>query len=588
MFKQFLIGALISPFFVLAVMADEFDDKLKVADELRSQNVNAFRDALDALSPDASKFSPEQTQYFNYLNAYSLSYAGKLLDAIPLYEGVFASSLDYSLKLRAKNSILNNYALVRDFPKALQQIPDMVPLLSRANETDKNLAILTIALFYNQLEDFEQSLVYTNRVVNSNLSSRNRCMAHNLRSESLHYTGKLDLETLQTAIDICTVSKEPIPLNLSKLWKAQLMLGDPQQAAQALDDLIAIQADVEGINYPRLTAEYYTTLAQVYLANRYFNNARDSALKGAELAKGMGHSRPMKSAYYVLFEAAKAEGNSNEALNAYIQYAEADKAYLDEHNIKQMAIQQAKFDSLEKNIEIQLLDKENSLLKAQADLSSEEKQNHLLLITLLASTTILVFMWGIINRKLHIALREKAQTDSLTKISNRHYFTELALKSLKQAKDTNEPLTFVIFDLDHFKSVNDSYGHPVGDWVLKAVIDSVKPNIRREDILGRLGGEEFGLLLPGCPERRAFEIANAMRQRISEINTAEAGHVFDISASFGIASTLTSNAQFESLYANADEALYESKRNGRNKVSVYRPVPEIAAVENNAAAVLSV
>ena len=151
---RFLIGALLCPFFIFPLSADEIDQQLVRADALRSQDVEAFRTSLSALSNKSASFSPAQVQYFNYLNAYSLSYSGKLIEAVPLYESVFQSASDKSLQLRAKNSILNNYALVRDFPKALQQIPDIVPLLSLAKDKDKHLSILTIALFYNQLEEF--------------------------------------------------------------------------------------------------------------------------------------------------------------------------------------------------------------------------------------------------------------------------------------------------------------------------------------------------------------------------------------------------------------------------------------------------
>lgn len=567
---RLIIGALISPFFIFSLAANEVDLKLSEADALRSQDVTAFRESLSTLSEKSRTFSPAQIQYFNYLTAYDMSYSGKLIEAVPLYESVYQSASDKSLKLRAKRSILNNYALVRDFPNALQQIPDIVPLLAFAEDKDKHPAILTIALFYNQLEEFEQSLQYSERVLSQQLSLRDACLAHNLRSESLHNLGRLERDTLVKTIEVCEESKESIALNLAKLWLAQLMLREGGNESAALDSLLAIQAEVESTNYPRLISEFHTTLAESYTANKLFHNASESALKGAELAKGMGYSKPIKTAYYILYQSAKSQGDSTRALDAYIQYAEADKAYLDEYNVKQMAIHQAKFDNLEKNIEIQLLDKENSLLKAQAALSREEKQNHRLLITLLASTTILVLMWAIINRKLHAALREKAQTDSLTKVANRHYFTELASKALDRMSEQQDVLSFVIFDLDHFKSVNDSYGHPTGDWVLKAVVNAVRKHCRKEDVFGRLGGEEFGLLLPGCNEKKAKEIAESMRNSIRQIDTAESGFTFDISASFGISSTASSKYQFEALYANADEALYGSKKHGRNRVSVFQ------------------
>ena len=86
---RFLIGALLCPFFIFPLSADEIDQQLVRADALRSQDVEAFRTSLSALSNKSASFSPAQVQYFNYLNAYSLSYSGKLIEAVPLYESVF-------------------------------------------------------------------------------------------------------------------------------------------------------------------------------------------------------------------------------------------------------------------------------------------------------------------------------------------------------------------------------------------------------------------------------------------------------------------------------------------------------------------
>ena len=275
---RLIIGALISPFFIFSLAANEVDLKLSEADALRSQDVTAFRESLSTLSEKSRTFSPAQVQYFNYLTAYDMSYSGKLIEAVPLYESVYQSASDKSLKLRAKRSILNNYALVRDFPNALQQIPDIVPLLEFAEDKDKHPAILTIALFYNQLEEFEQSLQYSERVLSQQLSLRDACLAHNLRSESLHNLGRLERDTLEKTIEVCEESKESIALNLAKLWLAQLMLREGGNESAALDSLLAIQAVVESTHYPRLISEFHTTLAESYTANKLFHNASESAL----------------------------------------------------------------------------------------------------------------------------------------------------------------------------------------------------------------------------------------------------------------------------------------------------------------------
>ena len=188
--------------------------------------------------------------------------------------------------------------------------------------------------------------------------------------------------------------------------------------------------------------------------------------------------------------------------------------------MKQLALQQARFNVAEKAIEIKLLDKENHLLRTEAALARKESQNHRLIIALLIALASLILVWAMITRRLHKALRSKAQTDELTKTINRRHFTELANAMLAYHKQNGSPVSFVIFDLDFFKTVNDRFGHPVGDWALKAVASTVKSTCRKEDILGRLGGEEFGLMLPGCDAEKAQEIAESLRIAVSQIDTS--------------------------------------------------------------------
>ncbi len=555
---------------VFPVFGDAIDVSLQQADDVRSKDFALFSQKLDALSQRQSAFTPQQQQYFNYLSAYRMSFTGKLEEAIPFYRAVYEGTDDTRLRLRAKTSLLNNYALMRDFLNALYQIPDMMPLLSQVDTEQRHLSLLAIALFYNQAEDYNQALQYSEQVLSEQHSERNRCLALNLKGESLHRNGQLTYSVLAKLLAACEASKEPIAYYLARLWEAQLFLEETGKEQSALQSLKDIQSDVESISYPRLTSEYYATLAQAYLANQQLYNASENARKGLELAHGMGFSRPIVIANRVLYEAANLLGNAEQALTYYIAYATADKAYLDELNVKQLALQQARFNVAEKAIEIKLLDKENHLLRTEAALAKKESQNHRLIIALLIALASLILVWAMITRRLHKALRSKAQTDELTKTTNRRHFTELANALLAYHKQNGSPVSFVIFDLDFFKTVNDRFGHPVGDWALKAVADTVKGTCRKEDILGRLGGEEFGLMLPGCDAEKAQEIAESLRIAVSQIDTSPSKHVFDITASFGITDTDQCGYDFQSLYGCADEALYNSKDSGRNQVFLYQ------------------
>jgi diguanylate cyclase (GGDEF)-like protein len=125
--------------------------------------------------------------------------------------------------------------------------------------------------------------------------------------------------------------------------------------------------------------------------------------------------------------------------------------------------------------------------------------------------------------------------------------------------------------MDYFKTINDSYGHAAGDWVLKTVCDTVKTQLRKTDILGRLGGEEFAMCLPQFSEEEVNALAERCRVAIAAIDSAPSGFSFLVSASFGIATHgVNGLITFEETLAAADKALYLSKAEGRNRVTVYQ------------------
>jgi diguanylate cyclase (GGDEF)-like protein len=125
--------------------------------------------------------------------------------------------------------------------------------------------------------------------------------------------------------------------------------------------------------------------------------------------------------------------------------------------------------------------------------------------------------------------------------------------------------------MDHFKIINDTYGHATGDWVLKTVCDTVKAQLRKTDIVGRLGGEEFAICLQQFSQEEVKALAERCRVAIVAIDTAPCGFSFQINASFGFATRdMAGPVNFEDTLAAADKALYLSKNEGRNRVSVYR------------------
>ncbi len=159
-------------------------------------------------------------------------------------------------------------------------------------------------------------------------------------------------------------------------------------------------------------------------------------------------------------------------------------------------------------------------------------------------------------------IRRLADTDALTGIANRRIFEQALERELSRAKRNGEPVTLVMMDIDHFKTLNDTHGHQMGDEVLRRVGRAVAEGCRDFDTPARYGGEEFAVILPACSPAESLVAADRLRSSISEIDAG-----VPVTASAGVATFPAHAADAEALIRAADEALYESKRSGRNRVT---------------------
>lgn len=166
-------------------------------------------------------------------------------------------------------------------------------------------------------------------------------------------------------------------------------------------------------------------------------------------------------------------------------------------------------------------------------------------------------------------LFEKANRDALTGAFSKGALLERAPEAMKRAETANEVLSVIVFDLDHFKKINDGFGHPGGDYVLKELGRIVGSNlIRGSDFFARYGGEEFVLILSATPTKTAAEIAERIRTTIQNTEFVFEGKRIPVTISLGVATRLETEREWSQLFDRADKALYQSKQTGRNKVTV--------------------
>ncbi|HTY02340.1 MAG TPA: diguanylate cyclase [Rhodocyclaceae bacterium] len=177
------------------------------------------------------------------------------------------------------------------------------------------------------------------------------------------------------------------------------------------------------------------------------------------------------------------------------------------------------------------------------------------------------------RRRLETALREEAATDALTRLPNRRYFlAEMERHLARIQRGEGRPAAVLMLDLDEFKRVNDSYGHDIGDEVLKHLATVVREILRRGDLVGRLGGEEFAVLLPEATEEDARQLAERIREQIEQASLEADGRSLRYTTSVGVTLMVPSDHSVRAALQRADAALYRAKGAGRNRVD-WEPPP---------------
>jgi two-component system cell cycle response regulator len=177
------------------------------------------------------------------------------------------------------------------------------------------------------------------------------------------------------------------------------------------------------------------------------------------------------------------------------------------------------------------------------------------------------------ERSLSLAL-----TDPLTGVYNRRYLDNHIEKAVERARETGKPVSVVLFDIDHFKSVNDTHGHDSGDEVLRNVAQRVNSNLRNFDMVARYGGEEFVIVMPDTSGDIAVMVAERLRDRVARdpISISGPAPQLNVTVSMGVAAYAGAADSSDDILKRADEAMYQAKRGGRNRVVAHPSIPVAA------------
>lgn len=215
------------------------------------------------------------------------------------------------------------------------------------------------------------------------------------------------------------------------------------------------------------------------------------------------------------------------------------------------------------------------------DQSGADTSRWLALVFLISMWVILSITLGFVYMTVERAERlnfELAMKDMLTGMANRRAITDQLLNTVARAQRQGQYLSVLMLDIDHFKQVNDGYGHQAGDMVLRGVAQILQSRLRAQDQIGRFGGEEFLVILPDTSLEGAQTLAEALRQAVEATPTQWGAHSIAVTISIGVrGGAVTGGDTADKLVGAADAALYRAKQNGRNRVEVALPQPALPA-----------
>lgn len=548
-------------------------DKLLLADNNRRKNPVLFKNTLAELALLKESFIPEQYYYYQFLQGYLATYHGKNDQANKLLTDIVNSKASNLIKFRANYTLINVAAAQKNWSTGLKIIAKNKKILSSiSNKEHYQLGILTTIIFYNQLQQFDLVLKNIALVKRHNLPQKHNCFLEQFSLEAklnLHQI-QPDDKAIDAGLDICQQAGNKISTNIIRVYRAKLYL-QTQQPDKSLAEILPHIDEINTTLFPMLIVGMNNILAKTYYQLKNFDSAENYALSALKANENNTIIQQGADSYKLLYQINKLRNNIELALSYHEKYNSLEVAYLEDEKAKHVSFQLAKLQTFDHENQIILLNKKNNFLAAEQTLANNKVATIQQIITIMTFIIVILILWGARLWRSHKRVKTLSEYDELTGIYNRRHFTQVAMSTLKYCQSAKQDLSLIMFDLDNFKKINDTFGHICGDWALKETIRVCENIGRKNDVFARLGGEEFCILLPSCNIDAAVIRAETCRAAIENTITEESGNNFNITASFGITDVTRSGFDLEKLLTDADFAAYESKHAGRNRVTVFEP-----------------
>ena len=539
---------------------------LQQAEKIKTSDNAGFVRLLHALDPVQAGLTPAQQWQLRYLEAWQVAYRGDYEKAAPLLEAVIHEARDTELQARAQATMVNILGIGRHYMQAFGMLSQLLDALPRIRDPDTRFQVLAEASqLYTDAGQYDLASAYADRLLAEASTAQEACKGRYLSLHALYRKQAAPpTEPFIRGAAQCAAAGETLFANGIRADLAGIHLRQ-HEGTQAQSLLLEHYDEVLGTRYRTFIAQVDSQLAQAYLQSSKPELARKYALAAVAASIPGEFTESLANAYGYLYGIERDRGNLAGALAYHEKYMDADKAYLDDVSAKALAYQMVRQQVQAKKAEVDALARKNRILELQQALDRKAMEASRLYIAVLLLGLLAIGLWLLRLKRSQLQFMRMAQCDSLTGIYNRKHFMAEAEQALRAAQRSGRQVSLVLIDLDHFKLTNDTYGHAVGDQVLRRAVAVCQEHLRPADVFGRLGGEEFGVLLPDCLMEAGIERAEALRRAIRAVSDEQDPGV-PVSASLGVAYTGESGYELRELLVDADHALYRAKRAGRNCV----------------------
>lgn len=552
------------------ISPDAFQERLDRAIELNTTAPwRESQQILDELRPHLDIASPAQAAEYGYLEARNLTLSGDLAGGLDKVAALLERELTAQQRIRIYRLGANIAIIARRFEEAFGYLRDGLQLLDGPQKDLKNAGLYGLASYsYAQVGELARAREFGHLALaeaRKDSNPRDLCYAEH----QLAFVDKLDarIETARSfyeaAISHCLEAGDELSAGISESGLGDLLrlAGEYETAARWLES---------GLARLRKTGfESGVSETSLYFARLEMARGRPDRVVElltpvlGELARGQTWDY-LAEAHKMLGGIARDRQQYPRAMQHYEARMEAREKHLDMERARRIAYLEVEFDL--KHTQQQL-----ELLREQARVRELEMQNERQGKRLRTAVYVMAgLLFAVLLLLLARATRERrrfqnlSHRDGLTALSNHTRFFELAEQAFELTREKNLPFTLVLADIDHFKQVNDIHGHLTGDAVLRRVGARLRECFGKQGIIGRIGGEEFGIAIPGYRPGDIQDDLGELRELLKEARSDD--EIVAVTMSFGVAVRRRHDKTLTQVRERADEALYRAKHAGRNRL----------------------